>query len=101
MDKVNQADYKTSTMRRAKLSRFEVGEILAAALLLVWRLAAASPSSYWKDWMLIAALFWIVGVFRSQSENWSVVTVAVMSYLLGIYILGQLPHALTVMGMRM
>jgi hypothetical protein len=66
--------------------------------ILFWRLATESPSEYWKDWMLLASLFWIYTVFQSKSTSWPVVTVTVMAYLLGIYLLGQVPHALAVLG---
>jgi hypothetical protein len=73
-------------------------EVLPAAALLVWRLAADQPATYWKDWMLVLGVLWIYTLLQSKSPAWPTVTLSVMAYLLGIYLLGQLPHALAVLG---
>jgi hypothetical protein len=98
MDKVNQQDYKTSTVAKKTPPAFPGWELLIALGFVVWRLVAGYAGDYWKDWILIASFFWIYTGFQSNSRAWPVVTVTTMAYLLGIYLLGVLPHALAVLG---
>ena len=74
------------------------GELWLALALILWRLAACSPAHLWKDWILIVSAFWIYTRYKSGSPAWPVAAVTVTAYLLGIYLLGQLPHAIAVLG---
>lgn len=73
-------------------------ELWIAIALIVWRLAAGSPAEFWRDWILIAAAFWIFTRYQSHSRAWPVAAATVMAYLLGIYLVEQLPHALAMFG---
>jgi len=74
-------------------------QIAAAIALLVWRLADQPPSHYWRDWMIVFALFWIWTALKPQSPAQPVVMTTASAYLLGIYIWGHLPHALATIGL--
>jgi hypothetical protein len=73
-------------------------EAAAAAGVAVLRAVTLEPSRLWRDWVLLLAIYWIFTVFRWKSPGWPVVTVTAMAYLLGIAVLGQLPHVLAVLG---
>jgi hypothetical protein len=80
-------------------ARRRVGIELGMALsLLLWRLFATPPQRLWRDWMVVLSLYWIGSLFRSEKPSWPIVTATAMAYLLGIAVLGQLPHALAVLG---
>lgn len=98
MDRVKQADYKTSTMTNQERFYTARVQIAAAVALLVWRLADQPPGRYWRDWMIVFALVWGWSAFKPKSPALPVVHATGMAYLLGIYVLGQLPHALAVLG---
>lgn len=80
--------------------RITIGEVFVASALIVWRLAAGSPGTWWKDWILVVAAFWIFARIRPGSRAQPVASALVMAYLLGIYLLGQAPMALFVFGIR-
>ena len=79
-------------------ARFRVAAALAAAAIIVWRIAAVPPSRWWRDWTLILALFFLYTLFRRNSPAWPAVTAGLMAFLLGIYVQGQAPHILAVLG---
>jgi hypothetical protein len=74
-------------------------ELAASAIIVAWRLWAGSPSGYWKDWMLLLGVFWGFTTCRSSSKPWPLAALSIMYYLLGIYLSGQVPHALAVLGL--
>jgi hypothetical protein len=78
--------------------RLTIVEVAVAIALIVWRLAAGSPGTWWKDWILVVAAFWIFTRFKAGSRAWPIAAAMVMAYLLGIYLLGQAPLALFVFG---
>lgn len=73
-------------------------EILAGSLILAWRLLAYPANQFWRDWVVIVSLYWIYTALASRTRAWAPVTVAVLAYLLGIYVHGQLPQTLSVLG---
>ncbi len=77
-----------------------IGEVAIAGALMVWRLAAGSPATWWKDWILVVAAFWIFTRLKPGAKSQPVAAALVMAYLLGIYLLGQAPLALFVFGIR-
>jgi hypothetical protein len=79
------------------MSRGSLAELLLAATVVLWRLVAVPSKQYWHDWLLAIGCFWIYSCFRDSSSDWLVVLLTLMTYLLGIYLLGQIPHALTVL----
>lgn len=74
-------------------------ELLAAAALGAWRLAAAPPREWWRDWGLLVAVYWALSRILAKPSTSDVVTAGVIAYLLGIYLFGALPHALAVLGL--
>ena len=86
------------TMDRER--RITIGEIVFASALIVWRLSAGSPGTWWKDWILIVAAFWIFARIKRGSRAEPVAAALVMAWLLGVYLLGQAPLALFVFGIR-
>jgi hypothetical protein len=73
-------------------------ELLAASALLIGRLVSRPVSELWRDWVLLLSAYWIYTVLAGGSRHWPRVTVAVASFLLGLYAAGQLPHAFRVLG---
>jgi len=73
-------------------------ELLAASALLVGRLLSRPLSELWRDWVILLSAYWIYTVLAGGSRHWPKVTVAVISFLLGIYAAGQLPQALRQLG---
>lgn len=57
--------------------------------IMVWRFFVCPISAMWRDWILILTIYWIYTSSRSRCREWPIVTLSVLSYLLGIYILGQ------------
>jgi len=80
--------------------RITIGEVAVALALIVWRLVAGSPGTWWRDWILVVAAFWIFARIRPESRVRPVAAALAMAYLLGIYLLGQAPQALFVFGIR-
>ena len=87
-------------MTNERERRITIGEVAIASALIVWRLAAGSPAGWWKDWILVVAAFWIFARIRPGSRAQPLAAALIMSYLLGIYLLGQAPLALFVYGIR-
>ncbi len=73
-------------------------EAFVACSLLVLRAVTEDPSRWWRDWVIVLAAYWAYASCRSDSREWPVVTATAMAYLLGIHILGQVPHVLAVLG---
>lgn len=91
MDRVKQADYKTSMKSAA-------WQIAAALGLLLWRLADQPATQYWRDWMVVFAFVWIWTAVKPKSTTLPVILTTASAYLLGIYMWGNLPHALAAFG---
>jgi hypothetical protein len=72
-------------------------ELSIPFVLVVWRMVVDRPIAYLKDWILIAGVFWIYTLLQSKSKHWPMITMTVMAYLLGIYLMKQIPHALAVL----
>jgi len=77
-----------------------LAEMAVAIALIGWRLAAGSPATWWKDWIIVVSAFWIFTRLKAEAPARPVVGALVMAYLLGIYLLGQAPLALFVFGIR-
>jgi hypothetical protein len=73
-------------------------ELLAASVLLIARLVSRPVSELWRDWVVLLSAYWIYTVLAGGSRHWPKVSTAVISFLLGIYAAGQLPHALRLLG---
>ena len=73
--------------------------LLIPAAVIAWRIYARPPASLWRDWVLIVGLFWIYENLASKARAWPSAMIMTMAYLLGIYVVGQAPHALSVLGL--
>lgn len=65
-------------------------EAAVAACLLATRIALR-PGALWKDWVAIVCAWWLVAVFAPGGRTWKAATVLVMLWLLGVYLVGQIP----------
>jgi len=65
----------------------------------VWRVALPSPIGLWRDWILILSLYGIYACVASRPSARREVPLAVLAYLLGIYIHGQYPYVLAGWGL--
>jgi len=87
---------ETPSDRRARIA-----EVSAAVALLIWRVAVLPLPGLLRDWVAILALYWIFTVFAQRSKAWPWVTVATIVVLGGIYVHGQFPHTLEILGIRL
>ena len=76
----------------------EFGEVGLAVLVLAWRVIVCPAGLLWRDWIAVAAVFWAYTALRRRSGEWSLVTAALAAFLLGLYVHGQVPHTLRVLG---
>lgn len=67
---------------------------------ILWRLLSVPPGLLWRDWVLLLTVYATYSLFCRTSRHWSAASAGVMAFLLGIYVEGQLPHVLAVLGMR-
>jgi hypothetical protein len=72
--------------------------IAAPMGLIIWRVVALPMEQLWKDWVTILAAYYLIKPFLSGRPAWSVITVATITLLLGIYIYGNIPYALVILG---
>jgi hypothetical protein len=72
--------------------------LTAVILLLSWRGSIQPLSGLWRDWIVVLALYVGAAALYSRSPSWPRVTLSVMAYLLGLYVMGQLPHTLIALG---
>jgi len=73
--------------------------IAAGLLVILWRILVVTPSELWRDWALLLAVFQVVLCFRRESGSTSSLTAATMAFLLGLYLAGQAPHVLAMLGL--
>jgi hypothetical protein len=75
--------------------------ILAIAMAtLLWRISTTPPRFLWQDWVTILTLYGVYSLYRYKTEKWSAVSAATSAFLLGIYAIGQVPHLLKILGLR-
>jgi hypothetical protein len=86
-------------MPKIQLEPRQLRQIVLAILLLGWRLLSHPLTSLWRDWIFILGVYWLYTALASRSRAWPQVTAATMAFLLGIYIHGQTPYALSVLGL--
>jgi len=78
--------------------RAKIAELSAAAGILLWRLIVLPLPAVPMDWMTILAIYWAYTVLAHRSKHWPWVTVGTMALLAGIYLQGQFPFTLDVLG---
>jgi hypothetical protein len=73
---------------------------IAWSTVAAWRIASVRPAGRLLcDWILILALFLLVESFGVKTRVRNQLLIGTMALLLGIYARGQVPHALTVIGL--
>ena len=85
-------------MSKNERSRYFVYEAGAAFLVILWRILSQPINELWRDWILILAAYVAFMALRGTSRQATPVTIATMAYLLGFYVIGQLPHIFNVLG---
>ena len=73
--------------------------VLLAAALVVW-VCVRPPGALWKDWAFATGLLALASLFWGERRAWPAVAAAVAAFLLAIYVRGQAPHVLAVLGFR-
>jgi hypothetical protein len=68
------------------------------AIFLAWRAAVLPASQLAGDWVAIVAAFFLLRAFAPHRQVWTFVTVATVTLLLGIYLFGQIPYTLIILG---
>jgi len=78
----------TLALRRA-------GLVVASLGILTWRLLSQPFLNFCGDWMVVAVLYSLYLAYDwREGPRRDLVTSTFMTYLLGTYLLGQLPHTL-------
>jgi len=75
---------------------------IAAATIVAAALARAcfvEPRALWRDGVILLALYAAFTVVARQSRAWRPVTTVLVSFLLGLYVFGQFPYTLNVLGL--
>lgn len=72
-------------------------EVLAASVVLVWRVLRSPLAEAWSDWVVILSVYWIFTALASETKAWRLVTVATMLVLFALYASIQIPLALEVL----
>jgi hypothetical protein len=80
-------------MREAlkSIDKTQYWELLAALLILGWRISQYPVRRIFWDWVPILCLYWIFTIFCSRSPRWASVTAGVMALLMGACIFRQTP----------
>ncbi len=76
----------------------KIAELMTGAIVAGWRIILIPWSSLWRDWMLILALSFIGLALSKRDRTRSLLLSGAMAYLLGIYIVRQLPRTLELLG---
>ena len=85
-------------VRETSPAKARLLELLVPLCLIVWRLASQPLVHVWRDWVVILSCYWLFVVLKPQEKDPSQALVATMAFLLGIYVLGQLPLTLRLLG---
>ena len=75
-------------------------EPVGAILLIGWRLAVDPLSVLWRDAVLLIGVYWLCAIVVSKSRILPILATTIMAFLLGVYVYGQAPHILSVVGLR-
>jgi hypothetical protein len=69
-----------------------------AAALLAWA-CLRPPAQLWRDWAFVTGLFALASLFWGDRRAWPNVAAAAAAFLLAVYVRGQAPHVLAVLGL--
>lgn len=75
-----------------------VWEILAACLLLAWRLSSYPTAGLWRDWVVLLCVFWIFCALAGRTKAAPAVMGLLMAFLFALYAVHQVPLSLAVLG---
>ena len=67
-------------------------------IIIAWRVFSQPIGSLWSDWVTIISIYWIFTAFVAETRAWKVGTAATMLFLLAIFVHGQFPLSLAVLG---
>ena len=76
---------------RHKFTPSQVAEIVAALLLICWRIVDRAAENLWRDWLLLLSLYWIFSVFAVERRTWAAGTMVFLAGLTALYLSGHLP----------
>jgi len=76
----------------------QVWEIVAASLILAWRIGTTPRTTLWRDWVVLMCGFWIFSVLAGKTKAWPVVLGLLMAFLFVLYGLGQVPTSMAFYG---
>jgi hypothetical protein len=83
-------------VREQRMSQIR-GAVLPA-LCCVWRIILLPLSQLWTDWVIILAVYFLLRGFLKSLRAWPAITLVTVTLLLGVYVFGQLPYTLVVLG---
>jgi hypothetical protein len=72
--------------------------LVIAPALLGWRFIADPLAELWRDWMVVFALWWYFTAVNPRLRGRADLVWLTMAYILAIYLAGQAPRALEVLG---
>jgi hypothetical protein len=79
-----------------------VGDLLRklgpSVILLGWRATVLPATQLPGDWVTILAAYFLLRAFALPRQTWTFLTVATVTLLLGIYLFGQIPYTLAILG---
>lgn len=76
----------------------EVWEILAASLVIAWRVGTYPAATLWRDWVVLVCGFWIFTVLAGRTRVWPAALGLMMAFLFVLYAVQQVPHCIAVLG---
>jgi len=76
-----------------------LGLLLASGLLLAWRACVKPPTSLWQDWIAVLGLYLLWRPLWPEKRGRASADAAVASFLMGVYVAGQFPQAISVFGL--
>jgi hypothetical protein len=74
-----------------RTGRAEAALALAVA---AWRLAAPSPQGFWRDWILVLAVYWAFTALARTHRSWPWVSAGTALDLFAVHAARQLPLTL-------
>lgn len=77
----------------------EAWEILAAALLIAWRVGSYPAATLWRDWVVLLCGFWIFTALAGRTRAWPPALALMMTFLFVLYAVHQVPLSLAVLGL--
>lgn len=86
-------------MPRPEGARRATLETVIALFFLTWRLATYPFSTFYRDWVALLSLYWIITAWGQESKLWPWITSILVLWLMTIYSRNQLPFIID--GLRL